>query len=65
MIVLVADAIVLAVLALTVWVINGAHLPVDLAHALAAQVVAAVVTVVALVELGRFHARRAAGGGDR
>lgn len=60
MIVLAADAIVLAVLALTIWVLNGAHLPLDLAHTLASQVVAAAVTVVALAELGRFHGRHAA-----
>jgi hypothetical protein len=59
-IVLAADAFVLAVLALTAWAINSAHLPVDLAHTLAAQAVTAAVTVIALTELTRFHTRRAA-----
>jgi hypothetical protein len=45
-IVFLADAFALAVLALTVWVINGAHLPLDAVHTLAAQAVAAVATAV-------------------
>jgi hypothetical protein len=56
-IVLIANALVLAALVLTAWAINHLHLPLDLAHTLAAQVVTALVTVVALAELSRFRAR--------
>lgn len=60
MIVLAVDAFALAVLASTAWAIDHLHLPVDLLHTLAAQAVTAVVMVIASVELGRFHGRRAA-----
>lgn len=47
-----------AVLALAAWAIDHLHLPLGLLHLLAGQVVAAVVTVIFLAELGRAHARR-------
>lgn len=59
MIVIAANVFALAVLALAVWVINGAHLPLDLVHTLAAQAMAAVATVVALTETHRWHHRLA------
>jgi len=55
-VVLIADGIAVTALVGTAWAID--HLPLDLPHALAAQLVAAVVTVVFLTELGRFHTRR-------
>jgi glutathione S-transferase len=57
--VLIADAVALAVLALAVWVMNGAHLPVDLAHTLAAQAATAVAMLIALTETHRWHRRMA------
>lgn len=50
-------AFAVAVLVFTAWAIDHLHLPLDLAHTLAAQVVTALVTVVALAELSRFRAR--------
>lgn len=58
MIVFIADGIAVTALIGTAWAID--HVPLDLPHTLAAQLVAAAVTVIFLTELGRFHARRAA-----
>jgi hypothetical protein len=51
-------AVALGVLLLTAYLIN--HVPLDLWHVLAVQLLAAVVTVVFLTELARVHGRRAA-----
>lgn len=56
MIVLAADAFVLAVLALTVWLLNGAsvpHLPLELLHTLGAELLTALLVIVATEETTR------------
>jgi membrane protein DedA with SNARE-associated domain len=57
-IVLAANAIVLAVLVATWWAIEHLHLPMDLLHTLAAHLVGALVIVIVLADLIRFRARR-------
>lgn len=58
MILLAADAIVLAVLVATWWAIEHLHLPMDLLHTLAAHLVGALVIVIVLADLIWFRARR-------
>lgn len=68
MIVFLIDAAAIAVLALAVWVLNGAHLPVGLLHTLTTQVLAALAFIITTTETRRTRGRHAAAnhraGGD-
>lgn len=51
------DAVVVAVLAFTVWAIDHLHLPLDAVHTLAAQTVTAFAFIVATTEAARARGR--------